>query len=305
MTTVDLGVVVADMTRMLRRLIGEQVTLRMGVVAGQVHVRADTSMIELVLVNLAVNARDAMPKGGTVEVEVTSVPVDGERIAAAGAVGAAGNYACISMRDTGTGIEPQHRSRIFEPFFTTKEVGRGTGLGLAIVFGIVQQHGGFLELDSTVGVGTTFRVFIPEASGPPSGTAKAEPVRTVRGGTETVLLVEDDRSVRTLLRRALERAGYQVRSAANGAEALEEWRLHGKEISLVISDVVMPGVPGGRELAVLLNEERPSLPVILMSGYAADAPAGAPTPRALWLQKPLAVGEFLRSVRSALDAEAE
>jgi len=302
MTTVDLGVVVTDLTRMLRRLIGEHVSLRTRAEPGLASVRADPSMIELVLVNLAVNARDAMPRGGTLDVELDAVAVEAGRIAAAGGRGEPGRYACLSVRDTGTGIEPQHLARVFEPFFTTKEVGRGTGLGLATVFGIVQQHGGFIELDSTVGVGTTFRVFIPEAEAAHvRGDLRAEV--PVRGGTETVLLVEDEPSVRALFCRELERAGYRVRVAANGAEALDEWRRHGLDIALVISDVVMPGMPGGREFAAMLNVERPSLPVILMSGYAADLPAGAPSPRAVMLQKPLAVPDLLRAARAALDGE--
>lgn len=301
MERLDLTVVVSDLTRMLRRMIGEQVSLRTPRAAGAAHVCADRSMVELIVVNLAVNARDAMPQGGTLDIDVGAVAIEADRIAAAGATCAPGRYVCLSVRDEGTGIDPQHRARIFEPFFTTKEVGRGTGLGLATVFGIVQQHGGFIEVESALGEGTTFRVFFPVAStqGDAEGASTSRPAS---GGTECVLLVEDDPSVRSLFHRELQRAGYRVHVATNGAEAMTVWRRHCAEIALVISDVVMPGAPCGRELAERLLDERPGLPLVLMSGYAAGDLGAVPALSGVrLLQKPTSSRELLRFVRQALD----
>ena len=182
----------------------------------------------------------------------------------------AGRFVCVSKTDTGCGIPPENLSRIFEPFFTTKEVGKGTGLGLATVYGIVKQHQGWVEVESAVGKGTTFRIYIPYVADERIGTEKSAAQIIVRGGTETILLAEDEKPVRELVARVLEKQGYKVLQAGAGAEAVEVWRAHKDEIHLLLTDLIMPGAMNGRELAEALWAERPDLKVIFTSGYSAD-----------------------------------
>ena len=181
----------------------------------------------------------------------------------------AGRFVCVSNSDTGCGIPAENLSRIFEPFFTTKEIGKGTGLGLATVYGIVKQHQGWVEVESAVGKGTTFRIFIPCIAAKPAGT-ETQAAEAVRGGNETILLVEDEKPVRQLVARVLEKRGYKILQAGSGAEAVEVWRHHKDDIALVLTDLIMPGAMNGRELAEALWMDRPKLKVIFSSGYSAD-----------------------------------
>ena len=226
-------------------------------------------MMEQVLLNLAVNARDAMPRGGRLAVRIAIVDLN-ENHVQRHPEARTGRFVCVSKTDTGSGIPPENLSRIFEPFFTTKEIGKGTGLGLATVYGIVKQHQGWLEVESTVGRGTTFRIYIPYAGAERTDTENSEAQIVVRGGTETILLVEDEKPVRELVARVLAKYGYQALQAGTGAEAVEVWRAHKDEIRLLLTDLIMPGNMNGRELAETLWAERPDLKVIFTSGYSAD-----------------------------------
>jgi CheY-like chemotaxis protein len=261
-------------------------------------------MMEQVILNLVVNARDAMPNGGQLCVTTEPLSLD-EAQARVNPEARAGKFVCLSVSDTGTGIAPEVLPRIFEPFFTTKEIGKGTGLGLATVYGIVQQHQGWLEVSSQVGEGSTFKVFLP-AIPTPAGLAAAAGVEAdIRGGNETILLVEDDPAVRLTTRRILERKGYRIREAAGGREALEQWQSHANEIALLLTDIIMPGEMTGRDLAEQLWAQRPGLKVIFTSGYTADA-LGANTDfiqrtRSHFLQKPSSSRAILDTVRRCLD----
>jgi CheY-like chemotaxis protein len=296
---VDLGGLVRDTARMLERLIGEDVELRTVVARDAGRVRADPGQIEQVLVNLVVNARDAMPGGGVVTLEVHNRSLDAPQAEALGA--APGPYLVLSVSDTGIGMDTATRGQIFEPFFTTKDKGKGTGLGLSVVYGIVTQSGGQIAVDSAPGAGSTFRVYLPRVEDLPTGAGEPERRDSV-GGSETVLLVEDDGAVRRLAREILERGGYTVLDRGGSAEGLTAGEGYLGEIHLLLTDIVMPGM-NGRELAEELRRRRPSLRVLYMSGYAAEVIAdhgllGAGT---ALIEKPFTADMLLRKVRSALD----
>jgi CheY-like chemotaxis protein len=257
-----------------------------------------------VILNLVVNARDAMPEGGQLRVATAHSQINEEH-ARVNPGARAGDFVCLSVSDTGTGIAPEHLTRIFEPFFTTKEIGKGTGLGLATVYGIVQQHQGWIEVSSQVGEGTTFKVFLPAIPAPAQSAAASEVAAEVRGGTETILLVEDEHSMRITTRRVLESKGYTVREATSGREALEVWQSHAAEIALLLTDIIMPGEMSGRDLAERLWAEKPGLKVIFMSGYSADV-LGKSTEfirrtKSHFLQKPSSSRAILEAVRQSLD----
>jgi CheY-like chemotaxis protein len=262
-------------------------------------------MLEQVLVNLAVNARDAMPKGGQLLILTETARLDAAQ-ASAHPEARAGDFVCLSVTDTGTGIAAEHLPRLFEPFFTTKEVGKGTGLGLATVYGIVQQHEGWIEVASQPGAGATFKIFLPAIEPPPATGSAAEPVKAEPvGGTETILMVEDDEAVRSLTSRVLRKFGYLVLEAASGPQALELWRAHKEEIALVLTDMIMPEHMNGRELAEQLRAERPDLKVIFISGYSGET-VGKDTAFLRrtgtdFLQKPCHSRTLLQTVRKALD----
>jgi len=287
MTEVDLKSTVAGLTRMLRRVLGEDITIKSSFSTSAVLVHADAGMLEQVVFNLAVNARDAMPRGGVLEIAVDEHE----------------GMARLRVSDTGTGIPPAIRARIFDPFFTTKEVGKGTGLGLATVYGIVQQHTGRIELESEVGKGTTFTILLLRIAGTVTQPLKvtAPEVRT-HGKGEVILFVEDDPAVRTIGVKVLERLGYHVIQAPTGADALTEWRAHAPEIQLLITDMVMPGGMSGDELAELLLAERPGLPVIYTSGYAPKFAEKHAQDGTNFLPKPFKPEELSRLVGTVLGA---
>jgi len=299
---VNLNDVVISLTKMLERILGEDVDLQLKLHPHPLLTRADAGMLDQVLMNLVVNARDAMPKGGRLTIETSerlhtadpgSTPPGASR----------GRYICVSVTDTGTGIEPRHLPRIFEPFYTTKDPSKGTGLGLATAFGIVKQHGGALTVDSVVGQGASFHVLLRSTEDGES-TASEEPARPVGpGGKETILVVEDEATVRQLTRRTLERAGYQVLEASDALEALRTWEQHAGAIALLMTDIVMPGGISGRQLAESLCVRNPRLRVILTSGYSADIAGQDLSLRKghAFLQKPAAPHVLLDCVRRCLN----
>jgi len=308
---VPLNDVARGAERLLERLLGEDVRLVTVLDAAEPAVLADPGQLEQVLLNLALNARDAMPQGGSMVIETSVVRLDAayaELVPGAGA----GPHAALKVSDTGIGMSREVQARVFEPFFTTKPPGQGTGLGLATVYGIVQQAGGHVVVYSEPGLGSTFKVLLPLATVAEDGEAEARPPRrtpvglaAMQRGSETILLAEDEPSLRRLARRALEGLGYRVLEAADGAAALEAARAYEGRIDLLLSDVVMPNL-GGRETAETLLRERPGLRVLFMSGYTADvmlrhlvAEEGAP-----FLEKPFTVELLARKVREALDTAA-
>jgi len=296
---VDVNSIVADMERLLRPLIGEDVELvtRLAPEAG--FTRADAGQLEQVLMNLVVNAKDAMPAGGgKLTIETQNVAIDEGHRRGQNFI-RPGSYVLLSVSDTGMGMDKETQSRIFEPFFTTKEKGKGTGLGLSTVYGIVKQSGGYVMVQSEVGQGTSFHIYLPQVEGVAEKLA-APVARATEGGTETILLVEDEESVRQLVRDTLAARGYNVLEAGNGEAALDvAMREH--KIDLVITDVIMPGM-GGRELVQHLAKSRPESKVLYLSGYTEDAitSEGNIGTGAAFLQKPFTLQNLSRKVREVL-----
>jgi len=292
-TVFDLNDSVCDVVPILRRLIGEHIEIVTALEPAGIHVLADETQIEQVLLNLAVNARDAMPDGGTLTIETCG----GD--APPGAT--PGRYAVVAVRDTGHGMDAETRSHVFEPFFTTKEEGKGTGLGLATVYGIVTQSGGIVTVDSEPGRGTEFTVSLP-AVAPGAKLDQPDPGDAVEGGIETVLVVEDDEDVADLLLRVLEERGYRVLVAGDAAEAFEAVRTHGGSIDLLVTDVGLPGMNGPR-LAAALRAENPHLPILYISGYAWETfRIEGVDPDEPFLRKPFSSDDLARKVRETLDA---
>jgi PAS domain S-box-containing protein len=297
----DLNDVLSGMAKMLQRLVGEDVTFAAVPGAALGRVRVDPGSMEQVIMNLAVNARDAMPTGGTLTMKTENVVLDGEY--ASTHLGAkAGSYVMLSAEDTGSGMDAATLARIFEPFFTTKELGKGTGLGLSTVFGIVQQSGGHLWVSSEPGMGATFKVYLPRVEEMAEELRPLSDATTVHG-SETVLLVEDEQQVRDVARGILRRQGYTVIEARDAAEASLLSRQHAGPIHLLLTDVVMPGM-NGPDLAKRLVQERPEMKVLCMSGYTDDAAVrnGVMKAAFAYLQKPLTVGALARKVRDVLDS---
>ena len=297
----SLGVAVEQTEKILRRLISENIALDISVCPQQPMVRADPTQVEQVILNLAVNARDAMPRGGRLRLSTGAVTFDTEH-ATAGRTLPAGTYAMLAVSDTGTGIAPQVRERLFEPFFTTKPRGQGTGLGLATVYGIMQQSGGGIEVASVPGNGTTFILYFPLAA----EAASAEPVAAARRdakprGEGTILLAEDDDAVRAIARETLERAGYRVLAAPDGSSALALASAHEGTIDLLLTDVIMPGM-NGRELAATLTCRRPGIRVLFASGYTDNVLEGqdALAPGVALLDKPFTPADLAAKVRDVL-----
>jgi two-component system, cell cycle sensor histidine kinase and response regulator CckA len=292
----SLNAIVADMDRMLRRLIGEDIVLTSSFDSALWPVKVDAGQIEQVIVNLAVNARDAMVHGGRLIIETANVDLGAEECADHPAR-APGRYVAVAMTDTGSGMTAEVMSHIFEPFFTTKEPGRGTGLGLSVVHGIVEQSGGFLDVRSEVGAGTAFTVYLPVADGLVEYSAGQQIVKTSVRGSETVLLVEDQDELRRLLRRTLESHGYKVLEAGNGQTALAVGRAYAGKIDAVVTDVVMPSM-GGRELVERLRARQPDVRVLYISGHTDDAVVrhGVIDASHAFLQKPFAPAAFVAKV---------
>lgn len=293
--------------KMLKRLIGEDVRVILDLCAESTEVYADSGMLEQVLLNLAVNARDAMPNGGTLTIE-TRIETRPETDFSTSEGSGQGKYVRIRVADTGVGIGQAEISRIFEPFYTTKDVGKGTGLGLATVFGILQQHNGWITVESEVGEGTVFSVWIPLAGTEDHVEEQKTPVSGRRGerdhaGDETILLVEDEPMVRMIARKLLTKHGYHVIEAESGRAALEIWNGQKDSIDMLLTDIVMPDGVSGHDLAMRLQEERPGLPVIYSSGYSAEVFRGEAVfpDDAVFLGKPYRPEDLLRVTREVLD----
>jgi two-component system cell cycle sensor histidine kinase/response regulator CckA len=301
----DLNAVIGESERMLRRLIGEDIEFKTQLDAGLGLVRVDPGQIEQALLNLSVNARDAMPTGGRLTVETRNVTIaDGDAHARDGA--RPGDYSVIAVTDTGSGMDEATKSRLFEPFFTTKGPGKGTGLGLAVVFGVVKQSGGHIEVVTAPGLGTTFSLFFPHVAGADAADRQAPAQTAMAGGHETIMLVEDDPGVRMLARRVLERRGYTVMEATDGLEAVRALEAYTGPLHLVISDVVMPHF-GGRQLAELVMALRPGVRVLFLSGYTDDAVVrhGVQGAEFAFLQKPFTPATLAAKVREVLDAPGQ
>jgi CheY-like chemotaxis protein len=296
----DLNDLITDLEKMLRRILVETIELRKDLISTW-PVKVDAGQIEQVIMNLVVNARDAMPKGGVLTIGTVNVDL-GEQEIRAFADLQPGRYVCLSVTDNGTGIPPEIRLHLFEPFFTTKPVGDGTGLGLSTVHGIVKQHGGDVSVDSVVGRGSVFRVYLPASEQSREVTPLGDIRRSQYRGTENILLVDDDDVVRKLASRILERLGYTFFTAKNGRDALEVAKSFGKKIDLLITDVVMPKM-SGRELAERISAFHPAIKVVFMSGYPGRVISdfGVSEADVLFLQKPFGTEELGRCIREALD----
>jgi signal transduction histidine kinase/ActR/RegA family two-component response regulator len=302
----DLNDVVRNITKLLARILGEDITLTVNYAEGAPLVQADESMMEQVVMNLAVNARDAMPDGGELVLDLATVELSPADHCAAVPEVRPGTYVRLRVSDTGTGISPQHLPHIFEPFFTTKAKGRGTGLGLATVYGVLKQHQGWIEVNSQLQRGSTFTAYLPVASGEPARSEAVAP-GTPCGGSETILLVEDEELVREMVGCFLQGRGYQVIEAESGVRALEIWERESPRVDLLLTDLVMPGGVNGRELAGILRGKRPQLRVIYMSGYSADVLGRefVVQPGLDFLQKPFDPDRLCAVVRESLDAGSQ
>jgi PAS domain S-box-containing protein len=298
----DLNEVISDIAKMLQRILGEDIGLHFNYSPTLRPVHADSGMIEQVLMNLAVNARDAMPRGGRLNIstevlQINDVHVKRNREARAG------TFVCLRVSDSGTGIAREIMSRIFEPFFTTKEVGKGTGLGLATVYGIVKQHQGWIEVLSSVGQGTTFRIYLPASASKEKTTEAKQMEQKIRGGSEKILIVEDEPEVRALVRSILKKYGYVVIEATSGPDALKVWDEQKGNVDLLLTDMVMPGNMTGRELGERLKAKKADLKVIYTSGYSADTLGqDFSFKRGLnFLPKPYHPNTLAKTVRDCLD----
>jgi PAS domain S-box-containing protein len=316
-TELDLSETINNMTNILRRTLGEHVEMQFKFSMEPLFIHADAGMIDQVLLNLAVNSRDAMPQGGRLIIETSAVEFN-ETTSAHSIHARQGKFICLSVSDSGVGIAPENLSKIFDPFFTTKEVGKGTGLGLATVFGIVQEHKGWVNVYSEPGHGTTFRVYLPRLGKLSDQKFIAPVMQPVHGGNETILLVEDQSSLRNSVKMAMQRLGYRVLEAANGVEALEVWKKHQvkvglaqkvfgqqeDDIQLVFTDMVMPGGINGRQLGEQLLKENPKLKIIYASGYSPEVAGGDfPLKEGVnFLTKPFEMHKLAKTIRDNLDA---
>jgi PAS domain S-box-containing protein len=297
---VDVNPIVEDMERLLRPLIGENIELTTNLTADSTYTRADAGQLEQVLMNLVVNAKDAMPSGGRIAIKTQNITLDDARSGGKTFI-RPGDYVMISVSDNGHGMDKDTQSRIFEPFFTTKEKSKGTGLGLSTVYGIVKQSDGYLMVESELGCGTTFVIYLPKIEGIAETRDDPPTRKDAMVGSETVLLVEDEESVRQLVKETLERKGYRVLEAENGEAGLTVAAQHQQQIDLVITDVVMPHL-GGQELAQRLRASRPEIKVLYLSGYTEDAVVGEGTVESgkAFLQKPFTLQSLARKVREVL-----
>jgi PAS domain S-box-containing protein len=301
---IDINTVVTDLENMLRRLVGEDIRLETALDPRVAKINADPGQLEQVLMNLVVNARDAMPSGGRLTIATSNAHLSAETSSRA-AGGADGDFVLLSVTDSGTGMTREVQQRVFDPFFTTKEQGRGTGLGLSTVYGIVQQSGGQISVHSEPGQGTTFKVFFPQLPTAPEERAQQAEKKETPGGTETVLVVEDDANLRALAVRVLRKRGYEVLAANGGVEALEIASDPRTSIDVVVSDIVMPDM-NGRALVEKLVQLRPGLGFLLMSGHTDDdvVKRGVSKGETPFLQKPFTPEQLARKVREVIDKSA-
>jgi len=301
----NVDALIAEMNKMLRRLIGEDIELVTRTDAALRPIKADPGQIEQIVMNLAVNSRDAMPSGGTITIETGNVELDEQDVRVHDGA-RPGAYVLLAVTDTGGGMAPDVQAKIFEPFFTTKEDGKGTGLGLSTVYGIVAQSGGLIEVKSKLGEGTRFEIYLPQAEGAARADVRSQEKDAVLPvGTETILVVEDELMIREMLCESLREIGYFVLEAGEVVEATNRCREHVGPIQLLISDVVLPGM-GGRELADQLTSTRGEMKVLFMSGYTDDAVVrqGVLSAGVRFLQKPFTLVGMARAVRQVLDAPA-
>ena len=299
----DLNLVLQNLANMLLRLLGEDVTLVADYCAQLPRIEADTGMLEQIVMNLAVNSRDAMPKGGKLHISTSEVMID-EGYVGHHTDARIGSFVCLTVSDTGCGMERKTLERIFEPFFSTKEVGKGTGLGLATVYGLVKQHQGWIEVSSTVGVGTTFKIYFPVAVRDCDQSDCAQPAsESVRGGKETILVVEDEPVLREMVCEILKQYHYRVIEAGSGVEALRVWDEFDGQVDLLLTDMVMPEGMSGRELAVQLKKRKPQLKVVYSSGYSPDSNGRELGQHdTVFLAKPYLPPQLARTVRKSLDS---
>lgn len=300
----DLNSVVKDMEKMLKRLIGEDIQLKTSLDPDLVRIKADQSQIEQVFLNLAVNARDAMPSGGELRLQTSNFHMDQEFVSRYPYPVLVGDYVLLTISDTGVGMDAATKARVFEPFFTTKEKGKGTGLGLSMVYGVVKQSGGYIEVVSEPGAGACFNIYLPKAATAEDVERTASKVTPDLKGNETILLVEDETSLRKLSRHLLEICGYKVLEAESGADAIRISDATGSHIDLLLTDVVMPGM-SGRNVADELLKKRPGMRVLFMSGYTGQTVGqhGVLAEGSLFLQKPFTRDTLAIKIRQALDAE--
>jgi nitrogen-specific signal transduction histidine kinase/ActR/RegA family two-component response regulator len=297
-----LNAIINNIDILLQRLIPENIELRSQLAPEELSIMADSGQIEQVIMNLVVNARDAMPEGGVLSLSTESMALDREFVAKHG-YGRPGSYALLAVADSGVGMDEKTRDRIFEPFFTTKAPGKGTGLGLAMVYGIVKQHAGFINCYSEPGHGTVFRIYLPLIDAPAEmETAQAD--QELRGGDETILLVEDDAVIREMVGELLEEFGYRVIKAVDGEDAVQTFRGAAAEVQLVILDVIMPK-RNGKEAYDEISRIRPGVKALFMSGYTADIITDSlikGDPRH-FVSKPISISELLGKVRDLLDEQ--
>jgi len=304
MRVVDLNNVVLKLSKMLQRLLREDIHIEMKLHSSPLPVNGDTGMLDQILINLSVNARDAMPKGGNLDIETFPITVKRGLAPASRPDLEPGQYVCLRVRDTGAGIDPADMPNIFDPFFTTKEEGKGTGLGLATVFGIVKQHGGTIHVDSEPDAGATFDVIFPMVVEAALESDPAVAEGKVVGGTQTILLVEDNEAVRAIARQVMQGHGYTVLESASGREAIAAWSDPTVPIDLLITDLVMPGGVSGFDLALALYAKRPNLKVIFMSGYSVDLAGHALelSEGQQFMQKPFTADQLMNEIRTMLHA---
>jgi two-component system cell cycle sensor histidine kinase/response regulator CckA len=295
----DLNLIVTDLWKILPRLLGEDVETVLHLASGLGSVSADRGQVEQVIMNLAVNARDAMPQGGKLILETTNVELDSSSATRHGAEIPPGHYVVLAVTDNGVGMDAETQARLFEPFFTTKELGKGTGLGLATLYGIVKQSSGYVWVYSEVGKGTAFKVYLPRV--PEKAGVRPVPIKKpAAGGSETILLVEDEAGLRELASDYLGSKGYKVLSAGDSQDALRVCRDFDGPIHVMLTDVVMPG-GGGPELAKVVLETRPDLRVIYMSGYTDRVLSEKLGEQATFLQKPFSLDHLATKIRSLLN----
>jgi CheY-like chemotaxis protein len=300
-----LNEIVTGLESLLRRLVRENIEIVTSLDPELGLVEADPGQMEQVIANLVVNARDAMPEGGTLMIQTANAVFDGAYISRhRGVTMTPGQYALLVVSDTGTGMTPEVQARVFEPFYTTKAPGEGTGLGLATVYGIVKQSGGFVWLYGEPGRGTTFKVYLPFAKEATEPLARGKDHARDPGGSETILVVEDDAALRAAACRAIQAFGYHVLAASNGREALEICEQHDGRIHLIVTDVVMPEMSGG-DLARQVAEHRPGIKVLLMSGYTRDATVrqGIVRDGRPFLDKPFTPDGLVERIREVLDSD--